>query len=72
MYFFTQQPFYGNYSTLDSHTDTVISHAGLPTRQDCVENRDKVYNSLQTTKLKLMSCWTFSNVAFLMSAEHLF
>ena len=55
-----------------SHTNTVISHAGLPTRQDGVENRDKVYNSLQTTKLKLMSCWTLSNVEFLTSAEHLF
>ena len=39
-----------------SHTNTAISHAGLPTRQDGVENRDKVYDSLQTTKLKLMSC----------------
>ena len=28
----------GNYSTLDSHTNTA-----LPTRQDGVENRDKVY-----------------------------
>ena len=37
-----------------SHTNTVISHAGLPTRQDGVKNRDKVYNSLQTTKLKLV------------------
>ena len=26
-YFFSEQPFYGNYSTLDSHTITVISHA---------------------------------------------
>ena len=26
-YFFLEQPFYGNYSTLDSHTITVISHA---------------------------------------------
>ena len=25
-YFFSEQPFYGNYSTLDSHTNTVISH----------------------------------------------
>ena len=24
--FFSEQPFYGNYSTLDSHTNTVISH----------------------------------------------
>ena len=39
-----------------SHTNTAISHSGLPTRHDGVENRDKVYNSLQTTKLKLMSC----------------
>ena len=33
-YIFTEQPFYGNYSTLDSHTNTVISHTGLTTRQD--------------------------------------
>ena len=26
-YFFSEQPFYGNYSTLDSHTNTAISHA---------------------------------------------
>ena len=26
-YFFPENPFYGNYSTLDSHTNTVISHA---------------------------------------------
>jgi len=25
--FFSEQPFYGNYSTLDSHANTVISHA---------------------------------------------
>ena len=56
VYLFWEQPFYENYSTWDSHTNTVISHAILPTRQDGVENRDKVYNSLQTTKLKLMSC----------------
>ena len=40
--FFSEQPFYGNYSTLDSNTNTVISHA-FDTRQDGVENRDKVY-----------------------------
>ena len=28
-YFFSEQPFYGDYSTLDSHTKTVISHARL-------------------------------------------
>ena len=33
-YIFTEQPFYGNYSTLDSHTNTVISHTGLTTRKD--------------------------------------
>ena len=33
--FCSEQPFYGNYSTLDSHTNTVISPG--------VENRDKVY-----------------------------
>ena len=53
-YFLSGEPFYGNYSTLDSHTNTVISHAGLSNRQDGVENRDKVYKSLQTTKLKLL------------------
>ena len=25
--YFSEEPFYGNYSTLDSHTNTVISHA---------------------------------------------
>ena len=25
-FFFFEQPFYGNFSTLDSHTNTVISH----------------------------------------------
>ena len=44
-YFFSEQPFYGNYSTLGSHTITVISHAFAYTCQDVVENRDKVYSS---------------------------
>ena len=35
---FSEQPFYGNYSTLYSRTLT-----RFPTRQDGVENRDKVY-----------------------------
>ena len=39
--FFSEQTFYGNYSKLDSQTNTVISPR-LPTRQDGVENRDKV------------------------------
>ena len=26
-YIFSEQPFYGNYSTIDSHKNTVISHA---------------------------------------------
>ena len=26
-FFFSEQPFYGNYLTLDSHANTVISHA---------------------------------------------
>ena len=26
-FFFSEKPFYRNYSTLDSHTNTVISHA---------------------------------------------
>ena len=42
-YFFSEQPFYGNYSTLDSHTNTVISHA-FAYCQDGVENRNKVYS----------------------------
>ena len=41
--FSSEQPFYGNYSTLDSHTNTVISHSFAFSRQDGVENRDKVY-----------------------------
>ena len=48
--FFSEQPFYGNYSTLDSHTNTVISHR-LPTGQDGVEKRDKVYFKLTETDL---------------------
>ena len=39
--FWSEQSFYGNYSTLDSHTNTVISHTFAYTRQDGVENRDK-------------------------------
>ena len=39
--FFSEQPFYGNYPTLDSHTNNVISHVFA--REDGVENRDKVY-----------------------------
>ena len=31
--FFSERPFYGNYLTLDSHTNTLISHAvGYPSR----------------------------------------
>ena len=26
LYFFPEQPFYGNYPTLASHTNTIISH----------------------------------------------
>ena len=37
--FFSEKPFYGNYSTLEFLTR-------LPTRQDGVENRDKVYIDL--------------------------
>ena len=36
--FFSEQPFYGSYLTLGSDTNNIISHAGLPTRQDGVEN----------------------------------
>ena len=42
-YFFPEQAFYGNYSTLDSHTNTVISHA-FAYCQDGVENHNKVYS----------------------------
>ena len=42
LYFFSEQPFYGNYSTLDSYTNIVISYR-FSTRQDGVENHDKVY-----------------------------
>ena len=43
--YFLKQPFYGNYSTLDSHANTIHCNSvtGLPCRQDGVENRDKVY-----------------------------
>ena len=52
IFFFSEQPFNRNYSTLDSHTNTVISGTRLPTRQDGVENRDKVY---YLTRAKLFS-----------------
>ena len=39
-YIFSEQPFYGNYSTIDSHKNTVISHAfAYSSRWD----RDKVF-----------------------------
>ena len=43
------EPFYGNCSTLDSHTNIVISHT-LPTRQHGAENRDKVYSTLFSSR----------------------
>ena len=41
---FSEQPFYGYYSTLDYHTNTVyvISHEVQPSRQDGFQNRHKV------------------------------
>ena len=36
-FFFSAQAFYGNYSTLDSYTNTV---------KDGVENRDKAYQNI--------------------------
>ena len=42
-FFFPEQPFYGNYSALDSNTNSVISNAFASTRQDGVE---KVENGL--------------------------
>ena len=41
---FSEAMFYENYLTSDSHTNTVISDACLPTRQNGVENRDKAYS----------------------------
>ena len=41
--YFSGQPFYGNYLTLDSHTKTLISHAFAYSSRCSVENRDKVY-----------------------------
>ena len=41
LFFFPEQPFYGNYSTLDSNRNTVISHAFASTRQDGVEKVEK-------------------------------
>ena len=43
-FFFSEQAFYGNYSTLDSHTNTVISHAFAYCQDDGVENHNKVYS----------------------------
>ena len=39
---FSEAMFYENYLTSDFHTNTVIK-ACLPTHQNGVENRDKVY-----------------------------
>ena len=67
-----------NYSTFNSHSNTVISHAGLPTRQNGVENRDKVYNIQQSVTACKPLSWNLchvrplTNVEFVMSAEHLF
>ena len=49
---FSEQSFYGNYSTLDSHTNTVFL-TRLTTRQDGVENRDKagLYDPGNTTRM---------------------
>ena len=45
-YIFPEQPFYGNYTTLDTHTNAVYKFlTRLPTRQDGVENGDKVYSN---------------------------
>ena len=56
-FFFSEQPFYGSYSTSDFHTNTLISHAfNLPTRQDGVENRDKVYSAI------LLGCVRLGNL----------
>ena len=41
--YFSEQPFYGNYSALDYHTNTAGNFSRLRTRQDGVENRDNVY-----------------------------
>ena len=41
-FFFSELPFYGNHSTLDSHANTVISHA-VAYSQDGFRNLDKVY-----------------------------
>ena len=51
--FSSEQPFYVNYSTLDSHTNTVISHSFAFSRQDGVENRDKVYWAIWLKKEKI-------------------
>ena len=41
---FSEAMFYENYLTSDFQTNTVIPSV-LPTRQNGVENRDKVYSS---------------------------
>ena len=52
IHIFSEQSFYGNYSTLDSHTNTVFL-TRLTTRQDGVENRDKagLYDPGNTTRM---------------------
>ena len=42
-YFFLEQPFYRNYPSLDSHTNTANFSRGCLTRQDGFQNHDKVY-----------------------------
>ena len=50
MIFFSEQPFYGNYSTLDSHTNTVIFHAFAYSSRWCHKPWHGLYcNYLLTT-----------------------
>ena len=42
-YFFSEQPFYGNYSILNSHANTVISHE-VAYSSRWLPKHDKVYD----------------------------
>ena len=68
-FFFPEQPFYGNYSTLDSNTNSVISNVFASTRQDGVEIAcSKRSDSGERCEVKI--AFIFSRSFFLRTAPH--
>ena len=55
-FFFSEHRFYGNYSTLDSHTNTVISHAFTYTFK---EGELRAENNLIIKKILASCCYLF-------------